>query len=118
MKIDKKLFELFKVECHKWIDEFQLNDYDVFFELKKIDNNADARSFIAGGIGNITIILNNEINLSDENPEKYIKEAAKHEIIHCLLGRFSNLARSRYINEGEISNEEEHLVRKLCKIIK
>lgn len=116
MKTTKKQFDLFKSECLRLMDEFHLNDWDVFFEWGELDD-ADARSYIKGYCGNITIALNKDVNFMGKKPTEYIKELAKHEVIHCLLGRYSGLARDRYINAGELDNEEEHLVRKLCKII-
>lgn len=116
MKTTRKQFELFKSECRKWIDRFQLNDYDIYFEWGELDGS-DARSRIQGHCGNSVIALGKEINFLDRNQNEYIKEVAKHEVIHCLFARYSGLAKDRYINEGELDNEEEHLVRKLCKII-
>ena len=111
-----KQYELFKIECRKWIDKFQLNDYDVYFKWEDIDD-ADARSEIQGSYGNVTITFSEDIDFVDRKPDEYIKEIAKHEIIHCLIGRYTGLAENRYVSKQELDNEEEHLVRKLCKII-
>lgn len=116
MKTTKKQFNLFKSECLRLMDEFHLNDWDIYFEWGDTDD-ADARSYLKGYCGNITIAFSNDVYFVDRNPTEYIKELAKHEIIHCLLGKYSYLARRRYISEQELDNEEEHLVRKLCKII-
>ena len=116
METNKKQFELFKRECLKWIDRFQLNDYDVYFQWGEIEGS-DSRSSIKGWCGNITFTLGKDIEFMDRGHNEYIEEIAKHEVIHCLLGRYSGLARDRYISDGELDNEEEHLVRKLCKII-
>ena len=117
MIITKQQYEIFKEECLYWLDKFHLNDYDVYFEFKELDN-ADARSSISGDCGNITIALSNELDFFQYKPIERIKELAKHEILHCLLGKFSNSASERYISENELISEEEHLVRKLVKIIK
>jgi len=114
MKLKNKHFEDFKKHCLHYLDKFQLNDYDVYFEFKELDDNAKC---IISSDGNITIAFNKEIDFFNKEINEFIKEIAKHEIIHCLLGRFSCLAKDRYINEKELDNEEEHLVRKLCKII-
>ena len=116
MKTTTKQYELFKDECRKWIEKFHLNDYDVYFKWEDIDE-ADACSEIQGGDGNITITLNKNINFIDRDPTEDIKETAKHEIIHCLIGRYVRLAKNRYVSGQELDYEEEHLVRKLCKII-
>ena len=114
MKLQNKHFEDFKKHCLYYLDKFQLNDYDVSFEFKKI--NDDAVNHI-GSDGNITIALDIEIDPFDRDINEYIKYLAKHEIIHCLIGEFALLANFRYVSEKEIYNAEEHLVRKLCKII-
>lgn len=49
---------------------------------------------------------------------EYIKYLAKHEVIHCLLGRMSTIGQSRYISSAEYREAEEELVKKLEKIIK
>ena len=115
-KTTKEQYELFKSECRKWIDKFQLNDYDVYFKWEDIDD-ADARSYIQGSHGNVTITFGEDIDFVDRDPTDYIKQIAKHEVIHSLLGRYTRLAEDRYVSEQELDNEEEHLVRKLCKII-
>ena len=115
MRITQGQFNLFKEECERWIKEFQLNDWDVYFQFKNIDSQS--KCYIVPD-GNITIVLATEIDFLDRNENEYLKELAKHEVIHCLIGRFSSLARDRYINEGELNTEEEHLVRKLVNIIK
>lgn len=117
MKTTEKHYKLFKSECRRWIDIFQLNDYDVYFKWEEL-KGSDANSYVGGHCGNITFTLSKDIGLFDRECIDYIKELAKHETLHCLVGRFSGLARDRYINEGELDSEEEHLVRKLCKIIK
>ena len=116
MKTTKKQYELFKTECRKWIDKFQLNDYDVFFQWGYIED-ADARTTIQGECGNATIAFSEDVNFIDRKATEYIKELAKHEVIHCLLGRYDYLARNRYVSKQELDDEAEHLVRKLCKII-
>jgi len=119
MKTTNKHFKLFKKECHKWVDRFQLNNYDIAFEHKKL-NDAHARCIIDNEYDS-TIALTSDIptcfdyNMSMDD---YIKHLAKHEVIHVLLGRVMNTGNSRYITKAEILEAEEELVRKLEKIIK
>jgi hypothetical protein len=115
MKITKKHYELFKKECLLLMDKYQLNDYNVFFELKELENS-DARTS-SQICGNVTYALNNEIQPFQYDTNYFIKKLAKHEVIHCLIARFSILATSRFVSEEELNDEEEHLVRKLEKLL-
>ena len=45
--------------------------------------------------------------------ESEIAQTAKHEMLHLLLSRLSELAVSRYVTEDQITEAEEELVRKL-----
>ena len=116
----KAQFKLFKKECQKWIDRFELNNWSCVYEFKKLINN-DAQSLVSGDVYNATIALDKDIETDfDRNmtDNEYIKEIAKHEIIHLLLGRFGYNAHERFITKSEIIEAEEELVRKLLKIIK
>ena len=116
-KVTKVHFELFKRECKKWIDGFELNNWEVHFShvaLKKGDKAAlDWR--IDGYVAWIELALEwgeGEVN------EKNIKYTAKHEVLHLLTGRLLAQGRSRYISAAEIDEAAEELVQKLCHIIK
>lgn len=119
-KTTKKDFELFKDECHKWVDRFELNNYLVRFEHKhKDDANASSNSYSHNYT--VTFNLRKEIDYGkfDEelSKEEFIKHLAKHEVIHCLLGRISTVAESRFLVKDELTEAEEELVIKLEKII-
>jgi len=49
--------------------------------------------------------------------KREIEETAKHEAIHLLLAKLSDLAYRRYVTALEIFSAEEELVRKIQKII-
>ena len=123
MKTTKKDFELFKSECQKWINRFELNNWTIRYswrdlELDGLDgaSNSGAWNYIA------YLTLDTEIddeNIGDRDMIIEIKEAAKHEVIHLLIKRLKLKAIYRYIkDENEIVEAEEELVRKLEKIIK
>ena len=115
MKTTENNFGLFKNTVLKLMDKYQLNDYNVYFEWKELEGS-DARSSLQDD-GNVTFALSTEIENFHYKAEDYIKSLAKHEVIHCLIGRYTVLAEARYISEDEIKMESEHLVRKLEKLL-
>ena len=119
MKLNKKHFELFKKECQYWIDKFELNNWKVYFVLEEIGNDrfAEILPNLTGYVA--TIKLNkNYSKYGVENLIQSIKQSAKHEVIHLLLARLSVNGQTRYVNEDDIKESEEELVRKLENIIK
>lgn len=112
----KQHYELFKKECLYWMDRFQLNDYEVYFEQKEMPDSL-ARSIIRDQ-GTVLFSLASEMNDFGDGLIKQIKDSAKHEVVHCLLGRYTIMAEQRYTREEELTNELEHLIRKLVNIIK
>ena len=46
-----------------------------------------------------------------------LKSSAKHEAIHLLVARLSELAEHRFVTREEIISAEEELVRKLAWLI-
>ena len=119
MKTTKRHFKLFKKECQKWIDVFELNNWKVNFE--RGGTNTDAYSTIRTKIGGYvaTISFAEDWYMGGvDNIKESIQETAKHEMIHLLLARFSNYAESKHFTTGDLLEAEEELVRKLTKIIK
>jgi len=107
-------FNIFKKECVKWIEKFKLDNWEVHYRWQEkesarasIDINLDG--YIA------TINLNREWD-SYEGVEE-LKQCAKHEVVHLLLGRFSVNANARFVSENDLSESEEELVRKLDKLL-
>ena len=117
-KTTKKHFEIFKNECQKWIDKFQLNGWKIYFEYGGTNKNSYStiRNNLIGHVA--TISFTKEWSMVGiNNINKGIKETAKHEIIHLLLARFSEIGSARYTTNDEFYEAEEELVRKLEKII-
>jgi len=119
MKTTKKQFELFKKECHRWADRFELSEWRLDLGLSskvRADTLADINRHLENRV--ITVRLNSNISkLKDESWEDLLKETAKHEMIHALLGATAILAKCRYVQEDELRAAEEGLVRKLEKLI-
>ena len=72
---------------------------------------------------NITVNQNSmvatvRLNSDDKNnPDKDVKQSAKHEAIHLLLWRLEDRANSRYILDSELCETVEELVRRLEWVI-
>jgi len=106
-------FGLFKRECRKWIDRFGLNGWRFDFHLDDIeDNQAQVNRDFIGCVA--TVVFNTKIlKLTDKTFNETIKDTAKHEMIHVLLGNHTALANSRFVQSDEIVKSEEELARKL-----
>lgn len=118
MKTTKQDFELFKKECHQWIDKLELNNWKIYFEWGGNTPNTYSTIFTKQDsyVGTIYFTKDWEmtgvISILDG-----IKETAKHEIIHLLLSRFSNYAKSKDYTSADLYEAEEELVRKLERLI-
>ena len=111
MKTTKKHFEIFKEECQKWLDKFELNNWDVFY--KADSKKGTVAEIITDLDGYIASILFTPDWNDDMRPcnEDEIRLAAKHEVIHLLLGRVSSIGRTRWVNKDEMNEAEEELVK-------
>jgi len=121
METTKKDFELFKSECQIYIDKFELNNYRMAYEWKKM-NDADA-AITSNQKGMVaTFAFNKELSWGnlDYSMSKidFIKSLAIHEVIHLLLGRYVWCGTSRFVTTDETREGEEELVRKLERLIK
>jgi len=117
MKTTKKDFELFKNECQKWVDRFELNNWKIYYVHEKLkDTYANIRFDLNGRVASIQ--FNTEWDMFGvDNMIEGIKETAKHEIIHLLIARITEIAEARYVTDSEVGEANEELVRKLEKII-
>lgn len=119
MKTSKADFNIFKKECKRLIDEWELNNWDMRYVHAKIDD-AYAEIVRDGENFDAAIILNTEVegkiprNITQKD---YFKKLAKHECIHLLLGNLTHCGESRWCTEEEMNRVEEELVRKLIRII-
>lgn len=115
MKITQKQFDLFKEECEKWIKIFELSSFEFRFCWKEIDSRAEVNTDLLHK-GVIIICFNKEIK--DDINDEYIKRIAKHEMIHCLIGEFSEATWDRFAEKDNLIKLEEKIVNKLLLLIK
>ena len=117
MKTTNKHFELFKKECEYWKRKLEL-PYKIHYEHKGTDEAIHSCVYIdiKGCVARIE--LNTDWSMVGVTKiDDSIKEAAKHEMIHLLLGRLSEYALSRDYTGDNCLEAEEELVRKLEEIL-
>ena len=114
-KTTKKDFELFMKECKIWEERLRLDGWSILY-LHEEAGKALAETDITPDTRTVCVRLNTE--WTDPINTEAIKETAKHEMIHVLLGRMSGNASYRYTSKIELDESEEELVYKLEKIIK
>lgn len=108
----------FKLECKKWIDIFELNDWkiDFVFDQKKDNPTTTWASIISLKPKIATIYL--KYDLEKDINKEWIGIHAKREILHILIGKLATLGAKRFVNQNEFYTAKEHLVVKLMNIIK
>lgn len=117
-KTTKEDFEIFRKEAKKYIDIFELNNWEVAFAITKKEGVMGSCEHSLQGYTATLFLCNKwEDEIKPCTPET-IKETAKHEVIHLLLGRFSECGEARFVNRDELNEAEEELVRRLEFIIK
>ena len=119
MTTNQKQFALFKKECRKWFNRFHLNGWRIDFFLTPLPNKEQSEIILdyLACVG--TAQLDTTISKTAEDSySKVIKDIAKHEMIHGLLGNFAAVARMRFVTARELEKAEEELVVKLECIIK
>ena len=109
-------FELFKKEFQKWQQRFGLIGYKVYFKYEPLDSSF-ANIYVNQDEMVVTVTLNSKLPDKDK-PFKDVKQSAKHEAIHLLVGKLDQNARYRYVSEHEIHESVEELVFKLEELIK
>ena len=108
-------FDIFKKECLRLVDLWELNNWTLRFYQDKNNKKFDG-AWISRVIDNCQAdiyFINDDWNKTKED----IKTSAKHEMIHVLLGKLYLLGMSRWGTNIEYSREEEELVHKLEKLL-
>ena len=121
-KATKKQFNDFKAECGLLHQELGLTRYTLYFEMKDIGIDSEGDRLLASidtsEMGKCaTIRLSDRYNpefSEDFNP----KRLAQHEMFHLLTHRMAWLARSRYLGDTDVREEEESIACTLENFIK
>ena len=115
IKYTKKDFEVFKKECQRLINLLGLNGWEVVYYWTQLvkgrfaEINTESKNMTAG------ISFTKTIEVDDSYVDN-IKSHAQHEVFHLLLGKMSDLAKARYLNEDEIYSAEEEVINILVKL--
>ena len=112
--MNKNKFKQFKDECLRLQKKWGLTNYDLFIEEKALDRNALSRIFVDDESFNANIQFDTKKVIECKSMPK---ELAKHEMIHLILGRMSNLSYNRFIRKDELYASEEEIVTILGKLL-
>jgi len=119
-KLTKADFELFKAECSKWIEKFNLNDNDIVFSHKNIGPNLGQMVYnYKARRCEISLCLSFDgmDNGTNFSKEKQIKETAFHEVAELLLARITALTYARFIDGDEIEAETHAVIHRIQRIL-
>lgn len=109
-KTSKAHFEIYKVECKKWIDILGLKDWEIFYKHERDDDSRASCSFnVSGRIA--TLSLADEWDCPITGLE--LKKCAFHEAIELMLARLVITGRTRFIASHEIDDSVHEIVRRL-----
>ena len=108
-KYNKQEFELFKKECEKWKDIFGLHNWRIAYKWDVNERNlASCITSLEGYVATI-FFPKDKTNTKGDS----IKTTALHEMLHVLLGRFSENAQARHATLEELGESEEEIIRTL-----
>ena len=117
IKLKDKHFKLFKATCEKYQNKWELNNWQIYYEFKEIPGSyGQAKINYTNRVATITCNTEWE-ELGITNLNHSIKETAKHEMIHVMVGGISSVANSRFVTVDESEQVEEALVRKLSWLL-
>ncbi|KKL85555.1 hypothetical protein LCGC14_1953620 [marine sediment metagenome] len=108
-------FELFKKYFKEYQVKFGLIGYKIYFKHEPLDDGfasigVDLTAMVA------TVRLHSKPSKKDK-PYMDLKQLAKHEALHLLIGRLSQNGKTRYISDNEIYETVEELVIKLEHLV-
>jgi len=92
-----------------------LTGYKVYFKHEPLDGAFASISIEQGGMV-ATVRLNSKV-ADHAKSHRNVRQSAKHEAIHLLIGRLEMNGRFRYSSEAEIYEAAEELVFKLEDLI-
>ncbi|KKN00160.1 hypothetical protein LCGC14_1140540 [marine sediment metagenome] len=110
-KTTNKDFELFQREFKRWQKLFGLTGYQVYFKFEESERQFASIAINQGDMV-VTVRLNSKPSDVDK-PHKNIKQSAKHEALHLLVGRVDQNGRYRFTSENEMYEAIEELVHRL-----
>ena len=116
MKTTKEDFRKFKKYFNFYLKKLGVTGWTIHFLHEDAKQKSYATVYFTLEDRTITVYLSDKIP-DDTVAGLDIKRIAKHEAIHGLLGRFSELAYKRFTTKDEIYEAEEELVIRIEKLI-
>jgi len=114
MKTTAKQFAEFKEECRRLQKLWGMSDWDVRIRHEyPRDKEALASCSVWSKKRTATI----RMSLKTEKFAPTIKELARHEMIHVLIGRVCDMATDRWGDGNAMEEAEEALVQKLIRLL-
>ncbi len=108
-------FKLFQKYFKEYQLRFGLTGYKIYYKHEPLKVGfADIHVDLVDMV--VTVRLDSKPSEEDK-PFFNVKELAKHEALHLLVGRLSQNAKVRYIHQDEIYETVEELVTKLENLI-
>lgn len=117
MKTTRKDFEKFCKEADVWVKRFQLNDWEIHYVWRDLEDGVGAKTSYDTAAMCAEIALNHKQEAMSRQYEKTPEEYAKHEVIHLLLAPLTDLAESRFCTQDQLTSVEHALVQKLMKLL-
>lgn len=118
-KTTKKQFEKFKEFCEHYADVFQLREYKFYYSHIPLNGiYAGSHTKREGKVAHIKFNLYlDDVGKRNFDDEKELKNLARHEMLHVLVGVVGELSHERYVTETQVIEAEETLIRKLDFIL-
>jgi hypothetical protein len=107
-------YELFVAECRRLLKKFNIDTWQIYFELRKLDGS-QAQIITDTVLRVATISLNTSTSL---HTDEMIKGTALHEICHLLISEISDLATMRYVSSNDVVQACESVTRKLENLLR
>ena len=114
-KVTKREYKKFDETFKLWQLRFGCPEYEIATRHGDTGGNVGSLSADSSGctgvVGLCTHIAPND------DLDNWVEDVAKHEALHLLLLRLTDLAKGRFASEDEIDRENERITRILEKLI-
>lgn len=114
--LSKEEFEYFKKWHDFYLKKFNQLQWNCIYLLEEVEK-CYAKTFYNLANKTATIYLNPNYKIVGEFTLINLKRTAKHEVQHLITARIYMLAQTRFINNEEVNEAEEELVRLLDKLL-
>jgi len=113
----KKEFKLFESEVHYWLNELQLNEWEVYTILENDNDDSDASCSPDLSSQQAIIKLNAYIISEDEKDDDIIKGCALHEVLELLLAELRILAMERTFSYEQYDAASHRVIHKIQRLL-